>query len=343
MLKKNKNIKEIKKIIKKIANNKDKTMKTIKILLISIIAFTSLNSYAIVPVKAITETVELAAKQSGKFLSPAMKKVAIESLEKNVLKYGTKVITFTEKGGLEAIKATTKYGDDFLELCAKNPQAVKSLALNADTYIPLAKRYGDDFLKLEAKAVGITKNITKTYDDDALKLLANKNPDDVSKLLGTAKTCDSPEAKALLLKNFSTSKNPTLFIERLSPKQIIAMGVPLGAGGLSVAAITAAYQVSDGVQEGLVEVSKSSPETFAKVTSNIFSSLVYIGLIIIILIAIAALVVFKGPIFVLKKIGAGIYATLRGIKNLTLKIFSSKKKEESKDKDIKEEKEKPSS
>jgi hypothetical protein len=77
--------------------------------------------------------------------------------------------------------------------------------------------------------------------------------------VGYAKKADSPATQQMLMDYYK--KGGTHFLEKLNWKHIMA-------GGLSAAAITAAYQISDGIQNGLTTVAESSPETFHKTASH---------------------------------------------------------------------------
>lgn len=207
-----------------------------------------------VTAKAISETVEFAAKKSGKVLTPAARKSAELALSKAVAGYGDDVLKTVSRGGLETLEAGAKYGDDFWHLCkGATPDAVRSLALHGDDLMPIAKRLGADFMMLEGKAPGLGAKVVQSFGDDGAKALAKAPADDISKLVGYAGKADSPETVKFLHETYK--KGGTNFLNNLNWKTVMA-------GGLSVAVITAAYNVSQGVKEGMVIAAEKDPEGF---------------------------------------------------------------------------------
>ena len=224
-----------------------------KILLPTIAAVTlcGTNAFALpvsVAGKLISETVETAARKSGKLLSPAAKKLAAETLETAVKRYGDDALKVAAQGGLEAIDCAVKYGDDFIRLTSHSPQAARSLALHADELMPIAKRIGPDFMKLESKIPGLGKQAVETFGDDAVKTLNKFSADDAAKIIKLGGKADSPATAKLLLEKADQSGGK--IIKHLNYKNIMAVG-------LSSAAIVAAYKTSD----GLAEMMTSSPIT----------------------------------------------------------------------------------
>ena len=231
--------------------------------------------------KTVEETLELAAKKSGKVLSKTAESKLGRELVEAAAKYGDDVMPIVREGGLEVLEQGAKHGDDFWRLCKQVPAGSRALALHADDLMPLARRIGPEVLQIEAHSPGMAAQIAEKFGDDAVKLLA-KQPQDTTRLLGYAAKADSPETAQLLYKTYANSPNPTGFLERLSWKQIMA-------GGLSAAAIVAAggsaaaiYQVGDGLQDGL-----SNPETAERVAMSVTKPA---GRLFYILGALAALV-----------------------------------------------------
>jgi hypothetical protein len=106
----------------------------------------------------------------------------------------------------------------------------------------------------------MTRHVVKNFGDDGVRYFAKHVPtQDASRLMGYAGKADSPDTRGMLLDYYK--KGGTHFLEKLNWKHIMA-------GGLSAAAITAAYQISDGIQDGLTTVAESSPETFHKTASH---------------------------------------------------------------------------
>lgn len=210
----------------------------------------------------IQETIEAAAKVSGKALSSSSGKAAGKILTKVVQKYGDDALKVVKNGGIEAIKQGRKYGDDFWKLAKHaSPQTARSLALHADELMPIAKRIGPQFIHLENKIPGLASKVATEFGDDAVRYLAkNASPNDVSKLLGFAGRADSPATKKLLFESYR--KGGTSILKKLDTKKILALG-------LTASMITAAYKVSDGIETGIEQVAKSNPETFQNVVGNI--------------------------------------------------------------------------
>lgn len=204
-----------------------------------------------VATKVVEETLEIAAKRSGRVLSKsAEKKLGLELLE-IAGKHGDDVMVLVREGGLEVLEQGAKHGDDFWRMCKACPNASRALALHADDLIPLAKRIGPEVLQIESHTPGMATRIASEFGDDAVKVLAKQNPQDTTRLLGYAAKADTPETAQLLYKTYSQSSNPTGFLERLNWKQIMAGGLSasmiVAAGG----AATGMYQAGDGLQEGL--------------------------------------------------------------------------------------------
>lgn len=241
---------------------------TERLKLFSLILAAALTSaaplFAALPAKAAQESIALAAKVSGRALNPAAREAAEAALRKAASQYGDDVAELSARGGLESLEQSARYGDDFWTLARSVPSATRSLALNADELIPLAKRVGPEVLQIEARAPGLSLKIASEFGDGALKTLSAAPAADLSRLLGYASKADNPETRQLLLKCYSSSKNPAKFLESLNWKQIMA-------AGLSTGAVIAAYKVSDGVEAGLETVAANHPEAFADTVTAILS------------------------------------------------------------------------
>lgn len=219
--------------------------------------------------RVVREAVETAAKVSGKNLTKATRKAAQKALAEAFAKYGDDALRAARHGGLEAIKCGAKYGDDFWRLTrGAAPHAVRSLALHADDLMPVAKRVGAEFMLLESKAPGLGAKVVAEFGDDAARAIARTAPPgDIAKLAGYAAKADSPATKKLLAECYG--KKGHRFLEKLNWKHIMATG-------LSAAAVTAAYKVSDGVEEGLKTAAKENPEQFAKGFFSVFAPIVWV-------------------------------------------------------------------
>ena len=236
--------------------------------------------------KVVEETIEAAAKRSGRALSKtAEKKLGVELLEM-AGKYGDDVMPLVREGGLEVLEQGAKHGDDFWRLCKQVPGASRAMALHADDLIPLAKRIGPEVLEIEARTPGMAARIAGEFGDDAVKVLAKHNPQDTTRLLGYAAKADSPETSRLLYETYTKSSNPGAFLDHLNWKHIMA-------GGLSAAAILAAYKTSDGLQEGL-----KNPEVAKEVSQSVTRPVSYFlyGLASLVLLFLG----FKGILLSIK-------------------------------------------
>jgi len=234
--------------------------------------------------RVVREAVETAAEVSGKNLTKATRKAAQKALAEAFAKYGDDALRAARHGGLEAIRCGARYGDDFWRLTrGASPHAVRSLALHADELMPIAKRIGAEFMLLEGKAPGLGAKVVAEFGDDAARMLARTaSADDIAKLAGYAGKADSPATKKLLAECYGQKGHR--FLEKLDWKKIMATG-------LSAAAVTAAYKISDGVEEGIKTAAKENPEQFAK---GVFSAVAPIVWALAVPIAIAvALVLLK--------------------------------------------------
>lgn len=211
--------------------------------------------------RLLDETLEIASKLSGRTLSPAARKAALETLERAALRHGDEVLAATRRGGLELLEAAAKHGDIIWELAGKVPSATRVLAVRADELLPLVRRLGPEVLELEAKVPSAAARVATQFGDDAVVLFARSIPErDIPRLIGYAERADSPATRQLLLSSYQQTGGKIL--DWLDWKKIMAVG-------LSSAMITAAYKTSDGIQEGLKTTALQHPETFAKTTTEI--------------------------------------------------------------------------
>lgn len=256
--------------------------KILNLILLQLIFLTSIKAAPVKVVgKVFSETIEAAAKKSGRILTPVAREAAEQTLKTAVSKYGDDLLRVVRSGGLEALEQGTKHGDDFWKLCSKaSPTAVRSLALNADELLPIAKRIGTDFVTLEGRVPGLGMEIVKLYGDDAAKQFKNIPTEDISKLVGYAKKADSPETVKKLYQSYQQTGGKIL--KNLDWKLVMA-------GGLSIAAIDMAHQVGDGVQTGFVTTAEKSPEAFADTISLVTSPIRY-GMTLLLLMGLAFLI-----------------------------------------------------
>lgn len=213
--------------------------------------------------KVVEETIELAAKRSGRVVGKAAESRLGRELVEATLKYGDDVMPLVREGGLEVLEQGAKHGDDFWRLCREVPAGSRALALHADDLMPLARRIGPDVLRLESRAPGLTVRIVEEFGDDAVKTLAKQPPQDVTRLLGYAAKADSPETEKLLYKTYVNSSNPSAFLDHLNWKHIMA-------GGLTAAMITTAWKTGNAT-ETFAEKVGNATETLASEHPDAFT------------------------------------------------------------------------
>ena len=221
------------------------------------IALAAALPLAAVPVsvtrKAAAKAVSIAAKRSGRALTPAARIAMEEAACKAFARYGDDVFRVLEKGGLEALKQGERHGKDFWKLCSHaTPQAARSLALHADTLMPIARRVGKDFVTLEGKVPGLGAECMKFFGDQSARTLAHAPAGEITQLVGYARRADSPQTAKLLHEAYQKSNGEVL--KHLNWKHIMA-------GGLSAGAVITAYKLSGGV----AELAEKHPERFARI------------------------------------------------------------------------------
>lgn len=216
----------------------------------------------------VEESLDAAARQSGKEFGPAARAAARAELEKAALKHGEAALAAARKGGIELTHAATKYGDEVWTYATRVPGGARPLALHADELVPAVRRYGTGVLEIEAKRPGLSTQLIREFGEEGVNHFT-KSTDigDATRVLGYAARANSLEAKDLLLKCYK--EQGSRFLQKLDWKHI-------AAAGLSVAAITAAHQTSDGVQtmltsvgEGARDVASQNPHVFSEMFEHI--------------------------------------------------------------------------
>jgi hypothetical protein len=196
-------------------------------------------------------------------LSPAAKVGMKQTLGRAALEYGDNALLAAGEGGVELFEAGAKYGDEVWRLCAKVPGSARALAISPATLLPLAKRIGPDLLIMETRAPGLAAKAVQYFGDDGIRAQASTgNPADMGRLIGYAGRAESDQARKLLLDGYLAKGGR--FLNNFNWKSVMA-------GGLSTAAIVAAYKTSDGIQTGLVEVAKTQPAVFHKTVSAVIA------------------------------------------------------------------------
>lgn len=206
--------------------------------------------------KVITETLETAAKRSGRVLSPAGKTAAGKALEKAFASYGDDVLKAVRKGGLETLNQGARHGGEFWRICARTtPAGARSLALHGDVLMPLVRKHGIRFMELESKVPGLGAKAVELFGDDAVRMFAKAPADDITRMIGYASRADRPETARLLQDAYVKSGGKIL--DHLNWKHIMA-------AGLSTAAVVTAYKLTNSV-EALAE---TRPELFAGILKS---------------------------------------------------------------------------
>lgn len=106
-------------------------MKKLIICTILLLTFAAMALPASAYKKIVSETIEAAAKKSGKALPPALRKAATKVLINASKQYGDDVFKIVSRGGLEALEQGAKHGKVFWELCSHAPKITRNLALHA--------------------------------------------------------------------------------------------------------------------------------------------------------------------------------------------------------------------
>ncbi len=245
-----------------------KVILRISALLFLILIFTASAGSALSFTSAVLETgakymddaIEIASRVSGKTLTSADRKIMLRQLQSAVVKHGDEAILAARKGGLELMEAAGEYGDDVWAFASKVPSGARALAIHPDELLPFTRRIGTEVLELEARSPGLTRYVVKDFGDNSVKYFAkNIMNHDATRLIGYAERADTPAIRQMLMDYYK--KGGTDFLDKLNWKHIMA-------SGLSAAMIISAYQVSDGVQEGLTTVAKNSPDTFRQATDH---------------------------------------------------------------------------
>ncbi len=106
----------------------------------------------------------------------------------------------------------------------------------------------------------LAKQVASKFGKSGAKVLIKAPVADTVRLVEYANKATNSGVRKALLKYYK--KGGTKFLDQLSWEKILA-------GGLSTAMIISAYQVSDGMQEGMANISKESPEVFGDMVARI--------------------------------------------------------------------------
>lgn len=140
-------------------------------------------------------------------------------------------------GGLELFEAAARHGDDVIAIAGKvGPATRRTLALEADRLVPLARRYGPEILDLEAEAPCLARRVAESFGPDMVGPLArNAAASDLPRLLAAAERATSPAARELLW--MRCLEGGSQFLKWIDWRVVLATG-------LSVAVIDAAHRVT---------------------------------------------------------------------------------------------------
>lgn len=203
--------------------------------------------------KIISETIELAAKKSGRTLTVASRKATSEMLETAVKKYGDDIYDIVKKGGLETLEQGSKHSDDFWKLCSKNHKFIPVLTKNADELLPLAKRIGPEVLEFELKSPGMTSKVVSEFGDDAIKKLLTTPKKDLVELVGYSLKADSPATKKKLFDAYLA--NGSKCLKELGKHKGLIL-----TGGLTASMLIGVDNITEGIGEGAREGTKAAAE-----------------------------------------------------------------------------------
>lgn len=208
------------------------------------------------------ETVEAAAKVSGRSVAPAAREAAAAELSRGVAVCGDRALLAARNGGLELTEAAARHGPEVWRLSSQVPEGARALALRPDVLLPLARRIGPDVLVVEARTPTLAPAVVEAFGDDAVHVFAHTvPPQDAPRLLGFGRCSADPGTRRLLLDSYR--RDPDI-LNRLDWKVVAATG-------LSAAMVTGAYRVSGGVQDGLRAVAAEHPHTFRETVSGLLS------------------------------------------------------------------------
>ena len=186
----------------------------------------------------VRETLEAVVKKGGGRLATSTAREAAErTLTAAVRRYGPRVGPLVADGGLELLEAAARHGDDVIAIAGKvGPAARRTLALESDRLVPLARRYGPEILNLEVKAPGLARRAADTFGADMVSPLARKAAaSDLPRLVAAGERATSPAARDLLWTRYL--EGGSQFLKRIDWRVVLATG-------LSVAAIDAAHRVT---------------------------------------------------------------------------------------------------
>jgi hypothetical protein len=206
------------------------------------------------------EAIEAAARLSGRHLDDASRVALRRTVSTATRRHGDDVLLAMRHGGIELAEAAAKHGDDVWKWSSRVPGVARSLALHADDLVPMTRRLGNNVLRLEAKAPGLPRMLATRYSDDiASSFVRSVRPNDATRTAGFLAKADGPATQRLLMKRYRETDGKIL--RWLDWKTIMSFG-------LTAAVITSAHEVSDGVQEGMKTVARTSPETFGRTLTD---------------------------------------------------------------------------
>jgi hypothetical protein len=189
----------------------------------------------------------------------AAEKAAAELLEEATVEAGKEVAEESSKTlQAQLAKAAGKYGESVTAMARRVPEASTALATRAPQLVPLAEKFGDDILRLEARAPGFGELAAVSFGKQDLPRLLKLGNREMKSVVALATHSTEPRAARLLLEG--TEKGGKSFIEKISARQVLA-------GGLSVAAVLAAYRAA-----GIFE---SSPEIAVNGATKVIAPISY--------------------------------------------------------------------
>ncbi len=220
----------------------------IALMAVSLVVFSATVDASVAPLakvasKSVDEAIVAAEKLSGRTLTSSGRAAARVALEKAVLLHGDDALKAARSGGMELFSAASKHGDEVWRYASKYPEASRAIAFGADDIMPLVSRIGDDVIKVEVKNRGLSKMVVNNFGDDAVKAFAKMPADDAVKMAGLGGRCADDATKKALVEAYGKTPNKAAFLEYFTPGRIIA-------GGVTVALIVSAYEISGGVGDG---------------------------------------------------------------------------------------------
>lgn len=201
---------------------------------------------AAVPFAAVRETVEAVGKST---LVTGGREAAEASARRGAAQTGARLAAPTVRGGTEAAEAATR-----------GTRIAGGAGARSGIPKGLSRTLGPHALALEQRAPGLGARAADLFGEEGARVIAGTPKlDDLPTLIAYAEKADTPATRQLLLERWRETNGEIL--KRLDWKVVAASGV-------SIALITAAYQVGDGAQHGMKKASENAGEAVEEIVKK---------------------------------------------------------------------------